>query len=130
MRSLLSKFFLASAVAATAALAVNTAKADTMVNVPFNFTVNGKVCPAGLYSVARNELSGVVTLRNGDWKRSFAWIATPGDPAPTDSRIMLRFDKAGDGYTLQSVQYRNLITARLDGKKPAEEAPTRVVLGR
>lgn len=129
MRSLISKFFLASAVAAAAALAVSTAKADTMVNVPFNFTVNGKVCPAGQYSVARNELSGVVTLKNRDWTRSFTWIASAGEPAPTDSRVILRFDDDGGSYTLQSVQYRDLITARLDGRKRVEARPTRVVLG-
>lgn len=129
MRSLLSKFFLASAVAATAALAATTAKADTMVNVPFNFTVNGKVCPAGRYSVARNDLSGVVTLKNNDWTRSFTWIASSGEPAPTDSRVILRFDDDGGNYVLQSVQYRDLITARLDGRKRVEARPTRVVLG-
>lgn len=129
MRSLLSRFFLASAVAATAALAANTAKADTLVNVPFNFTVNGKICPAGQYSVARNDASGIVTLRSDNWKSNFAWIAAPGDPAPTDARIVLRFDQDGGNYTLQSVQYRNLITAPLDGRKRSEEAPTRVVLG-
>jgi hypothetical protein len=129
MRSLLSKFFLASAVAATAALAATTAKADTMVNVPFNFTVNGKICPAGMYSVARNEISGVVTLKNNDWTRSFTWIASSGEPAPTDSRVILRFDDDRGNYTLQSVQYRNLITARLDGRNRVEARPTRVVLG-
>ncbi|HUB19179.1 MAG TPA: hypothetical protein VL990_11140 [Acidobacteriaceae bacterium] len=131
MRSILPKIFLASAVAAMAALTTGSALADTLVNVPFSFTVNGKVCPAGQYSVARNEMTGVVTLRNDDWKSSFAWIAGPGDPAPTDGRVILRFDKDSDGYTLQSVQYRNLITARLDGRKVNEEAPTtRIVLGR
>jgi hypothetical protein len=129
MRSLLSKFFLASAVAATAALAANTAKADTLVNVPFSFTVQGKVCPAGQYSVARDESSGIVSLRSDNWKSNFAWIATPGEPAPTDGRIVLRFDRDGDNYSLQSVQYHSLITARLDGRKRGEESPTRVVLG-
>ena len=130
MRSILPKFLLASAVAAMAALTTSNALADVRVNVPFSFTANGKVCPAGDYSVDRNDLTGVVTLRNNDWKRAFSWVATPGDPAPTDSRIILRFDKDGDNYTLQSVQYHALITPRLDGKKSTEEMPTRIVLGR
>jgi hypothetical protein len=129
MRSILPKIFLASAMVATAALATNNALADTMVNVPFSFTVNGKVCPAGLYTVARNDSSGVVTLRDAAWKRGFTWIASQGDPAPTDGRVILRFDRDGDNYSLQSVQYRNLITSRLDGRKNNEGRPTRVVLG-
>lgn len=130
MRSILPKFLLASAVAAMAALTTSNALADVQVNVPFSFTANGKVCPAGNYTLGRNDLTGVVTLRNDDWKRNFAWIASPGEPAPTDTRIVLRFDKDGDNYTLQSVQYRALITSRLDGKKDNEEAPTRMVIGR
>jgi hypothetical protein len=129
MRSILPKIFLASAMVATAALATNNALAETMVNVPFSFTVNGKVCPAGRYAVDRNPMSDAVMLRTDDWKRSFSWIASPGYPAPSDSRIILRFDRDGDSYKLQSVQYRNLITSRLDGQKGNEERPTRIVVG-
>lgn len=129
MRSILHKIFLASAVAATAALTTSSALADMKVNVPFSFTVNGKVCPAGYYSVGRDTVTGVVTLRNEDWKRNFAWLVSPGEPAPTDNRIILRFDKEGGNYTLQSVQYRALITERLDGRKTNNEAPTEVMAG-
>jgi hypothetical protein len=131
MRSILPKFLLASAVMATAALATNNALAETMVNVPFSFTVNGKTCPAGRYTVDRNLMTGVVTLRNDDWKRGFMWIAGSGEPAPGDSRVILRFDEQGPVHFLQTVQYGNLITARLDGRtKETEVGPTRVVLGR
>jgi hypothetical protein len=76
-------------------------------------------------------MSNVVTLRNDDWKSSFTWVASGGDPAPTDTRIILRFDEEGQNHTLQSVQYVNVITSRLDGKtKRTETGPTRVVLGR
>jgi hypothetical protein len=130
MRSILPKF-LATAVLAGAALTTTNALAETMVNVPFNFTVNGKVCPAGLYSLDRNLTSNVVTLRNDDWKSSFTWVAGGGDPAPTDTRVILRFDEEGQNHALQSVQYGNVITSRLDGKKKrTETGPTRVVLGR
>jgi hypothetical protein len=130
MRSILPKF-LATAVLAAAALTTTNALAETQVNVPFSFTANGKVCPAGLYTLDRNLASNVVTLRNDDWKSSFTWIAGAGDPAPTDSRVILRFDEDGPNHTLQSVQYGSVITSRLDGKRNrTEEAPTRVVLGR
>lgn len=131
MRSILPKFLLASAVMATAALATNSALAERKVSVPFSFTVNGKTCPAGLYSVDRDLTDGVVTLRNDDWKQSFMWIASSGDPAPGDNRVILRFDEMGPTHALQSVQYGDLMTSRLDGKRrPAESTPTRVVLGR
>jgi len=128
MRSLVQKFFLASAVAAMAALTTSSALADVKVNVPFNFRANGKLCPAGYYSVGRDDTTGVVTLRNRTWLRNFSWLAAPGEPAPTDNRIVLRFDKVGEDYTLQSVQYRSLITAQLD-KKHNRETPTRMVIG-
>ena len=130
MRNLLPKIFLASAMVATAALATNVALAETMVKVPFNFEANGKICPAGVYTVDHNLMSGEVTLRNTDWSRAFAWIAGPGDPSPRDGRVILRFDKQDQHYTLQSVQVGSSITARLDGKKkPLEYKPTQVVLG-
>jgi len=116
---------------AAAALTTSSALAENMVNVPFSFTVNGKNCPAGRYAIDHNLVTGVVTLRNDDWKRSFAWVAGPGDPAPADSRVILRFDENGPVHILQSVQYGTLITARLDGKtEQSEGGPTRVVLGR
>jgi hypothetical protein len=121
---------LAAAIAATAMLTTSNALADIKVNVPFSFTANGKVCPAGYYSIGHNATTGVVTLRNESWHRNFSWLMSPGDPAPTDGRVILRFDKEGDNYTLQSVQYRNLMTSRLDGKKHDNEAPTRMVMGR
>ncbi|HVT99267.1 MAG TPA: hypothetical protein VHE33_17325 [Acidobacteriaceae bacterium] len=124
MRSILQKFFLASAVTAAAALATTNALAA--VNVPFSFTANGKVCPAGYYTIGHDGTASMVTLRSGE--RTFAWVITPGEPAPTDDRVILRFDKEGDQYTLQSVQYENMITARLDGKKHNNEAPSRMVL--
>ena len=131
MRSILHKFFLASAVAAAAALTTTNALADMKVNVPFSFTANGKVCPAGYYSIGHDDTTGVLTLRGENWQHAnFSWIGGPGEPAPTDARVVLRFDKEGDNYTLQSVQYRSLITARLDGKKHNQEAPSRVVMGR
>jgi hypothetical protein len=130
MRFTLPKFFLASAIAATAVLATNSALAERLVNVPFNFMVDGKACPAGIYSLDHNQITGIVTLRNADWKRSFTWVAGPGEPGPTDSRVILSFDENGQDRVLRTVQYGNLITAQLDGKhKRNEEKPSRVVLG-
>ncbi|MFZ0633371.1 MAG: hypothetical protein WBD32_13965 [Acidobacteriaceae bacterium] len=127
MRSLLPKFVLASAVMLAGALAAAPAMAEVMVNVPFSFTVNGKVCPAGRYQIGHDAASSVVTLRAvNTWSRSFAWIAGSGNASPYDSRVILRFDANGDQHELQSVQFGSMITDRLDrGPRHSEYVPTR-----
>jgi hypothetical protein len=115
MGSTLRNFVLAPAVLAAAALATNTAMAET-VKVPFNFTFDGKDLPAGYYSVKREMSQNMVTLRSNATSQSFTWIIAPGNPAPTDTAVTLRFDKLGQDHVLQSVQFGPLITSRLDKK--------------
>jgi len=129
MTSTLRKFFLASAVVTTSALTANTAMAATL-NVPFSFSVGKKSCPASRYTVTRQADGGIVTLIDATGSCSFGWVVAPGDPAPTDSRVVLRFDEVGQSHTLQSVQYGAAITARLDKKiKRNEYTPTRIIMG-
>lgn len=129
MTSTLRNFFLASAVMTTSALTANTAMAATL-NVPFSFSIGNKTCPASRYTVNRQPDGGIVTLMAADGKCSFGWVVSPGDPAPTDSRVVLRFDEVGQAHTLQSVQYGAAITARLDKKmKRNEYTPTRIIMG-
>jgi hypothetical protein len=113
MRSILFKLVLVSAGMA-ASLATTAAMAETRLTVPFNFTIGSKACPAGIYTVARDPISYAVTMRSLDGKDSFRWTLGPGDPAPSDNRIVLRFADTGQQHTLQSIQFRSLITARLD----------------
>lgn len=131
MRFLLPKLVMASAVMMAGALAAAPAMADVIVNVPFSFTVNGKVCPPGRYQIGHNATSSLVSLRAiSSWSRSFTWIAGPGEPSPYDSRVILRFDENGSDHELQSVQFGSMITDRLDAKrKPSEYVPTRVIQG-
>lgn len=131
MSSPFSKMILAPAILAAAALASSTAMADTVLNVPFSFTASGKACPAGMYRVEKSSLGNTVTLRSQDNHAvTFMWTVGPGSPEPTDSRIVLTFDRIGDAHTLQSVQYGNKITSRLDRKpKHPEYTPTRIMAG-
>ena len=132
MRTLLPKFVMASAVMLAGAMAAAPAMAEVIVNVPFEFTVNGKLCPAGQYQIGHDGTSNLVTLRSRAWSRTFAWIAGPGEPSPDDARVILRFDENGDQHQLQSVQFGSLITDRLDHQKrskPSEYVPTRVIQG-
>lgn len=130
MRSLLPKLVLASAVMVAGALAAVPAMAEVLVNVPFDFTVNGKLCPAGQYQIGHDATKNLVTLRTRSWSRTFTWVAGPGEPSPYDTRIILRFDEMDGSHELQSVQFGSLITNRLDRKpRPSEYVPTRDIQG-
>jgi hypothetical protein len=131
MRSILRNFVLAPAVIAAAALAANSAMAETILKVPFSFTVAGKNCPAGLYAVQwESSRSNLVTLTSKDVPQTFTWVVGPGDPAPGETAVVLRFDEQGENHALQSVQYGSRITSRLDKKiKHTEHEKTRIVLG-
>jgi hypothetical protein len=127
---------MAPAIMAAAALATNSAMAETILKVPFSFTVDGKNCPAGLYSVQLESIHGnLVTLKSKDVPQSFTWVVGPGDPAPGDTAVVLRFNELGETHALRSVQYGSQITSRLD-KKPnkaehakTEQIKTRIVSG-
>jgi hypothetical protein len=128
MRSAFRKLFLAPAILAAAAVATSPLMAETQLNVPFSFTAAGKVCPAGVYHVDQGPVADTVRLVSDDASRSFVWVVTPGSPQPTDQRIVLTFDNFGGTHALQSLQFRNKITSRLD--KPAKEyVPSRIVAG-
>ena len=130
MRFSLRTFVLAPAILAAAALASTSAMAEATLKVPFNFTVSGKQCAAGLYSVKPNLTHGIVTLQSKDGARTFNWLLTPGDPAPSSTRVTLRFNELGNAYTLRTVEYGSLTTTRLDKKSPSNEhVHTRVIQG-
>jgi hypothetical protein len=108
---------LASLIILAGSLAPSIAQAETRtLKVPFSFAVNGKIWPAGQYLVERDRVGQVVTLKSMDATQHSSWGIGPGDPAPTDHRIVLRFDAIGDLYALRSLQFNSLVTARLDKK--------------
>lgn len=119
MRSTLRSFFLAPAIMAAAAFTAHTAMAE-MIRVPFNFIVEGKNCPAGVYSV---KASGDTVNLMGSGTHSFAWILHPGTPGSVDGRVVLKFDQIGSERVLHSLQYGSLVTSQLDKKlKPNDNA--------
>lgn len=115
MKLMTYKLVLASAFIAAAFTSV-AAKAQTILNIPFSFNVGHSIVPAGAYSVERSGApwGGFVTMKNVQSNASFTWTVSPGDPAPTDTRIVLRFDEIGQMHLLRSVQYHSMITSRLD----------------
>ncbi len=121
-------FVLASAVLATAAFTVPAAMAATTLNVPFAFTVGNQTCPAGHYLVERDSNGSAVKLIGAT--QSFTWGIHPGDPAPSDSRVVLKFDDIGSDHALSAIQYGALTTSRLDKKSLSQEAHSEIVLGK
>jgi hypothetical protein len=114
MRTVLGKLVLAPVVLAAAALAASTAAAQATVNVPFSFTAAGKVMPAGTYVLDKDAMANIVMLRNIHSTETFQWLLGPGDPAPTDRNVTLRFDDLDGTHALRSIQFASLITSRLD----------------
>jgi hypothetical protein len=131
MRTIVSKLVLASLIAATAALTPNLASAETTVKVPFDFKVQGKTMPAGIYVVQQDGFNNMVTLMDKDTSKAFSLILHPGDAVSGDRRISLKFEDQGDDHILRSVQYRSLTSAHLDNKvKTPAYSPSRLSQGR
>lgn len=130
MRITLNKFILAPMVLAAAALAANSAMAEARVNVPFNFTVAGKSFPAGAYTVLEDSVHNNVILWSKTAPVSFISMIGAGNPAPTDTKVILKFDELGDKFALKTIQYHSLITPLLDKhEKNTEHAPVRMIEG-
>jgi hypothetical protein len=114
MRSTLHTVLASAALMAAAVLATNSAMAETTLKVPFSFTVAGKTCPAGRYTVKENAIGSYVTLTNEDSSRVFTWILGPGSPDYQASKVVLKFDVAGQTHLLRSVQVGAMTTSVLD----------------
>ena len=123
MKNMIRNMILASAVLATAALASTSAMAATL-NVPFTFMVGGKQCPAGTYSVQRGINSSVVSLSDKNGTRNFTWVLRPGDPAPGDKAVVMRFGAEGQIHVLETVQYGSQVATPESGKSKRVEHPT------
>ncbi|HEV2323213.1 MAG TPA: hypothetical protein VGS10_04580 [Terracidiphilus sp.] len=122
MQTTLRTFLTAAVVTAAAALASHPAMAaGATVNVPFSFTASGKQCPAGRYNIRLEKMNQVVRLTDARGQVNLVWLAGPGNPNPSDKRVVLRFDRAGSSYALRSVQDGATITSRLDKQAPSEQ---------
>lgn len=117
------KIVLASVAVAAIAATTASAKAESLLKVPFSFKVAGKVCPAGVYEVAPGFNHNLLILKNRDSKVNFTWVLTPGDPAPTSTKVTMKFDTIGDSEFLHSIQYGSMSTPTLDKADRQRERP-------
>ena len=114
MRSKIHTVLASAALVAAAVLATNSAMADTTLKVPFSFTVAGKTCPPGRYSVKEGPSAGYVILTSEDSSRTFMWVLGPGSPDYAADKIVLKFDVAGQSHLLHSVEVGSMTTSVLD----------------
>jgi hypothetical protein len=125
------KSILTAIVITAGALATHTAIAETTLKVPFSFTVAGQSMPAGVYSVSKDSLHDLVILKSMDESKTFSAVLVPGDPAPSDTHIALKFDQSGNGHTLKSIQYGALTTSSLERRvRERDYDSTRLSQGR
>jgi len=120
MKALICKTLLLSSIMAIA-MTSTIARAQRTLKIPFSFQIGDALYPAGSYSVKRQPYGHFVVLEDCDNRELFHWAIGPGDPAPTDARIVLKFDESLQVHLLRSVQYGSLITGRLDEKALASK---------
>jgi hypothetical protein len=127
----LRNLILAPAVVLAFALASHTAKADSTAKVPFNFTVDGHVCPAGEYTVRRDMRSNTVILQGRNSKVGFMWSLKAGDAATTAKNVVLQFTEDGENHALRFVRYGSESTYQLDKKNSnqRERETIRIIAG-
>ena len=114
MRSTIHTVLASAALMAAVVLTTNSAVAETTLNVPFSFTVGGKACPAGHYTVKENSIGTYVTLTDEDSSRVFTWVLGPGTPDLTGNHVVLQFEVSGQRHLLRSVQIGSMTTPILD----------------
>jgi len=73
-------------------------------NIPFEFTVAGKVLPAGSYAIQNSNDGSVVTLQSADTGAS-ALVLTQRAPEYSQDRSVatLTFNRYGDTYFLSQI---------------------------
>lgn len=137
MRFSINKFALVPAVLAAATLMSATAASAspaTTVNVPFAFTAAGQAMPAGNYIVEEGSSGNLVYLRNKATSKSISWVTGPGDSAPTDRKVSLKFDEFGSSQVLKAIQIGSQVATfeKKSSKADQETAyvPTRLSQGR
>jgi hypothetical protein len=101
---------------AVVALASQSAHAATtsLIKIPFSFTASGKTCPAGEYTVRTDPASHIMTFENKKASVGFNWLVGPGNDAPAQNTIRLKFDTVDQNQVLDSVQVKGLVANGLD----------------
>ena len=116
MTSKLRNLMLAPAAVLAFALASHAATAEPMAKVPFSFTVEGRICPAGEYLVHRDMRNNTVMLQGRNNKVGYMWSLKAGDGDPAAKNVALQFTEQGENHSLRLIQYGSETTYQLDKK--------------
>jgi len=121
----LTKVFAALAVLVLGVVVVHAQERNTIgVDIPYSFTVQGKVMPAGHYTIeVWSSQAKEITLRSLDGKHTaFAAIATSLRPATMAPDAEVVFDVSGDSHILAEVWVPGLPGYLIEGYLPSAEA--------
>jgi hypothetical protein len=78
---------------------VVTVRAD----IPFAFSVNNQVLPAGTYEIVQNDNTGMLTIRNQETRRSTIFSVNTPQERRIPAAAKLTFNRYGDQYFLSQV---------------------------
>jgi hypothetical protein len=119
-------FAIALFAASTLAVAGRAVAQDLAVraNVPFEFTVGGKLLPADTYTITSSD-SGAIMIRNAD---NHFWAQTTVSHSNQQSErgSALVFDKYGEKYFLHEVMCPNVAGLNVDVPKSKLEKRVQV----
>jgi hypothetical protein len=88
--------------------------------VPFDFTVDNQVLPAGTYQVSYNAAKTAILIRSQDDRIHALTTIHPADPSISDSEVV--FTKYGNQYFLHEVALRRRVHACSASRFQAREA--------
>jgi hypothetical protein len=77
------------------------------VNVPFAFSVNNQVLPAGSYEIVQNDNTSMLTIRNQSDRKSTIFSVNTADERRVPAAAKLVFNRYGDQYFLSQVWTRD-----------------------
>ncbi len=105
------------------------AQAATMsVNIPFEFTVGGKIHPSGEYRISTSSGSTIVGLSNFDASLATQVLALRADDRSRSSApSRLVFRRYADRYFLAEIWNANILVARSVAATPEEQELARTL---
>lgn len=95
-------FGLAAVMGTTLLLAATSGKGTA--ELPFDFQVQGRVLPAGMYSLTHSNTDGILFIRNEGTGESIAFLAPVRKWGKADDP-KLTFNQYGDRYFLSTVWF-------------------------
>lgn len=116
------KLFASVAIAAVLAVVPALAQTPTIIkaDVPFDFSVGGKVLPAGEYTVTERTGSSAILVRSADSAESVFVLAMWSSKKAGDENTAMVFHRVDNHYYLSGIKVEGESFGRELVKSPAE----------